>query len=51
LVRCKGGFIFALVVDPLLNEHRVHKDCLADALGDGIAEVKRPAPAEPGRQT
>lgn len=40
LVRIKGGFIYALVVDPDGIEHRVHKDCVALAVGDGIKEKR-----------
>lgn len=39
LQRVKGGFIFDLVRDPIGNEHRVHKACVAPALGDGITRV------------
>lgn len=34
-----GGFKFALVRDQLGTEHRVHLDCLARAVGDGVKEV------------
>lgn len=39
LMRKKGGFYFALVVDRDGIEHRVHKDCVADVIGDGVKEV------------
>lgn len=42
LVRVKGGFIFALVEDPVGNRMRVHKDCVRSVVGDGIKEVKQP---------
>jgi hypothetical protein len=34
-----GAPIFALVRDPLLNDHRVHLVCVSDAIGDGYTEV------------
>jgi hypothetical protein len=40
LVRIKGGFIFALIADPLGNQIRVHKDCVRHAIGEGYKEVK-----------
>lgn len=40
LVRIKGGFRYATVVDPLGYEHRVHIDCVKHAVGDGIKEKK-----------
>lgn len=40
LVRIKGGFKFALVVDQDQNEHRVHKDCVKQVVGDGVKELK-----------
>jgi len=39
LVRIKGGFIYALVEDPLGNRMRVHKDCIRLSIGSGIREV------------
>ncbi len=41
LVRIKGGFIFATLVDQIGNEHRVHKDCVQAAQGDGVREKKQ----------
>lgn len=38
LVRIKGGFIFAEIVDPLGNVVRVHKDCVQHAVGHGYRE-------------
>lgn len=35
LVRIKGGFIFAEILDPDGHRIRVHKDCQEPALGDG----------------
>jgi hypothetical protein len=35
LVRVKGGFAFSLVRDPNGYDHRVHKQCLPDAVGHG----------------
>ena len=42
LMRKKGGFYYALVVDADGIKHRVHKDCVSDAVGHGIKEVKHP---------
>lgn len=42
LVRIKGGFIFANVIDPAGVLHRVHKDCIAHVIGDGIKEEANP---------
>lgn len=39
LVRIKGGFIFALIADPIGNEIRVHKQCASQAVGDGYKAV------------
>lgn len=36
-----GERVFALVTDQDGNEHRVHKDCLPDVLGDGVKVVKQ----------
>lgn len=41
LVRVKGGFIYAEVLDQDGNLHRVHKDCVSRVIGDGIKEYKR----------
>ena len=35
LVRVTGGFLFDIVVDPLGNEVRVHKQCVKQVIGDG----------------
>jgi hypothetical protein len=35
LVRVKGGFIFAEVIDPDGHRLRVHKDCQKHAIGHG----------------
>lgn len=35
LVRIKGGFIFAEIIDPDGHRLRVHKDCQKDAVGYG----------------
>lgn len=35
LVRAKGGFIFAEIVDPDGNRLRVHKECQKPAIGYG----------------
>lgn len=43
LVRVTGGFLFDIVVDPLGNESRVHKQCVKHAIGDGY-KAKEPAP-------
>lgn len=43
LVRIKGGFKYSEIEGPLGNRMRVHKDCLQEAVGDGIREVKEPA--------
>lgn len=40
LVREKGGFIFALISDPMGNQIRVHKQCADLALGHGYTAVK-----------
>ncbi len=40
LVRVKGGFIFALIADPMGNQIRVHKDCAREAVGHGYTTVK-----------
>ncbi len=42
LVRIKGGFLYALICDPLGHETRVHKQCLSEAVGDGYTQVKQP---------
>jgi len=31
-----GGFKFALVVDPIGAEHRVHLHCVSEVIGDGV---------------
>lgn len=36
LVRVKGGFLFAIVIDQSGIEHRVHKDCVSRVVGDGV---------------
>lgn len=42
-----GGFKFALVMDPIGAEHRVHLHCVDDVLGDGVKrapkQIKEPA--------
>jgi hypothetical protein len=35
LVRIKGGFHYAEIVDPMGNVSRVHKQCLPHAIGHG----------------
>ena len=40
LVRVKGGFIFALIADPMGNQIRVHKQCADQAIGDGYTAAK-----------
>jgi hypothetical protein len=35
LQRIKGGFIYALILDPDGHEIRVHKSCQQDAVGEG----------------
>lgn len=44
LVRIKGGFLFALIRDPMGNEIRVHKSCQKEAVGDGYTAIKEPSP-------
>jgi hypothetical protein len=39
LVRIKGGFIYANVIDQDGVIHRVHKDCVQFVIGDGIKEL------------
>lgn len=39
LIRVKGGFLFALVKDPLGNNLRVHKQCVKHVVGDGYMEI------------
>lgn len=39
LMRKKGGFYYALVEDQDGIQHRVHKDCVDDAIGFGIKKV------------
>lgn len=41
LVRVKGGFIYAEVVDRMGTRYRVHKDCVSMVVGDGVKEVKQ----------
>lgn len=38
LVRIKGGFKYAELIDVLGNVMRVHKDCVKQAIGDGVKE-------------
>ena len=45
LVRVKGGFIFAEILDPDGHRIRVHKQCVRDAVGDGYV----PAPPLKGK--
>jgi hypothetical protein len=45
LVRKKGGFIFAEILDPDGHRLRVHKDCQADAVGHGY-RIAPPLPAQ-----
>lgn len=40
LTRIKGGFIFALIKDPLGYPTRVHKGCQKDAATDGYTIVE-----------
>jgi len=40
LVRIKGGFIYSEIVDPMGNPIRVHKQCVAEAVGHGYTEKK-----------
>lgn len=51
LVRVKGGFIFATILDPDGRELRVHKDCVKQSLGHGYREleVKEPRPCTPSK--
>jgi len=35
LVRIKGGFIYAEIVDPDGHRVRVHKECVQNAIGHG----------------
>jgi hypothetical protein len=42
LVRIKGGFIHATLIDRIGNEMRVHKDCVKAAIGDGVKEKVSP---------
>ena len=47
LVRVKGGFLFAEIVDPDGNRLRVHKQCQREAIGHGYkaAPAHEEAPA------
>lgn len=44
LVRIKGGFISALIADPMGNKIKVHKQCVDQALGHGYTAVKSEVP-------
>jgi len=41
-----GGYYFASVEDPLGNNHRVHKDCLAESIREGNLAKLTPKPEE-----
>lgn len=40
LVRIVGGFIYALIQDPVGHLVRVHKDCVKHIVGNGYKEYK-----------
>jgi hypothetical protein len=48
LVRVRNGFLFALVVDPIGNQARVHKACLPHVVGAGYREVQPDRSARTG---
>lgn len=41
LMRKKGGFHFAVLINQLNQEVRVHKDCVSQAVGGGVKEKKQ----------